>query len=473
MLGLKGTTLLYTVSLFASLGQWLFGYDQGVMAGILVNEDFLVKFDYPSETIQGLIVGVFELGCLVTSLLASWTMDKYGRRPTILLGSMVFIVGGAIQTGSENVATIIAGRIVAGLGVGFLSSCTTLYTAELSRAHNRGRVTVLGMSINMFGYTCSNFIDYGFSYVTNSWSWRGPLFFQCVFGLILALGSLVLPESPRHLVAKGKTEVACKVLADLYGCQDVKDARVQTEYAEIQEAVDYEKTLGEPSWKEMFTGYGKRSLIGIAIMGLNQLSGINIVTYYAPKMYVRVGWIGRQSILFAGFTALVYFFGGLFATLIVDRAGRRPLFMIGTLLMAAWLVLMGVFNKELNTIEPAPILMIVFTMIYVFTSSASLACIAWLYCPEIFPLRVRAKGMSLAVASNWIFNFAVAQFTPPMLVAIGWGTYIFYAVWNIIAFISIYLLFPETKGRTLEEMDEIFGTSNKSTKDINSDKQVV
>lgn len=228
----------------------------------------------------------------------------------------------------------------------------------------------------MFGYCCSEFIDYGFSYVQNEWSFRGPLLLQAIFAAILASGCLFLPESPRFLVAKSRDEQAIKTLALMSG-KSISCPEVLDEYTEISNAVNYERTLGEPTWLEMFTVYRKRSFIGIAVQALGQLAGINIVTYYAPTMYEAVLGKGRDTILFAGFTALVYFGGALIATLLVDRAGRRPLFMTGNFLMVIWLVLMAVFNKVDLGLTSA-ILVIIFTMIYVGTFGITWACVDWL-----------------------------------------------------------------------------------------------
>ncbi|KAF7727264.1 hypothetical protein EC973_007877 [Apophysomyces ossiformis] len=431
------------------------------MSGILVNDYWLSDFKYPNATMKGLVVAIFELGAWVTAYPTSWFMDRYGRRWTILLGSLIFIIGGILQTASYKFVEIMLGRLISGFGIGFLSTVLPVYTAELSRAHNRGTVTVLGMSINMLGYTASEFIDYGFSFVNNDWSYRGPLLLQCVFALILAVGTLALPESPRYLVSKEKDEQALKTLSDMHG-KELSHPDVQREHEEISNAIAYERTLGDATWMEMFTTYRKRSFIAIAVQALGQLSGINIVTYYAPTMYAAVLGPGRQTILFAGFTALAYFGGALIAAVLVDRAGRRPLFMSGSALMIIWLVMMAVFNKVDLGLTSA-ILVIAFTMIYVCTFGITWACVDWLYPAEIFPFRTRAKGMSLAVSSNWLCNFAVGLWTPPLLERIGWGTYVFYAAWNLVALAVVYFTFVETKGKSLEEIDEMFGDVSHAT----------
>lgn len=319
---------------------------------------------------------------------------------------------------------------------------------------------------SMLGYTASCFIDYGSSYILNEWSWRLPLLLQCLFAVILACGTFLLPESPRFLMKVDKANEALKVLSDMYGKSE-EDKDVQEEYHDIHSAVHYERALGTTTWKEMFTVYKKRSIIAILVQALGQFSGINIVTYYAPKMYERVLGPGREPILFSGFTALAYFAGAVVSTLLVDRVGRRPLFMSGSFFMVFWLVIMAVFNK-IDLGLTSAILVIAFTMIYVCTFGISWACVDWLYPAEIFSLRARAKGMSLAVGSNWLCNFCIGLWTPPLLQAIGYGTYIFYACFNVIAFFVVYFLFVETKGKSLEEIDTLFGDVNHATVEDNN-----
>lgn len=185
-----------------------------------------------------------------------------------------------------------------------------------------------------------------------------------------------MPESPRYLVSKDKHDQATRTLAMLHG-KPQDDPAVMQEHQDILDAVTYERTLGQPTWFEMFTTYRRRSFIAIAVQALGQLSGINIVTYYAPKMYEAVLGPGNITILFAGFTALVYFFGAIGATFLVDRAGRRPLFMTGSILLTIWLVIMAIFNKVYLGLTSA-ILVITFTMIYVGTFGATWACVDWL-----------------------------------------------------------------------------------------------
>ncbi|KAI8071548.1 general substrate transporter [Gongronella butleri] len=445
---LRGNLFLYCVACFASIGQFLFGYDQGVLSGILVNENWLELFNHPSEAMQGWVVSIFLLGCFVTAFLASYLMDRWGRRWTIFVGAIVFIVGGVLQTAASQLPVLLVGRLVSGFGIGLLSTVLPVYTSELSRAHNRGTVTVLGMAINMLGYMVSCFIDYGTSYIEGQWSWRLPLLLQIVFAVILAIGTFGLPESPRFLVYHDRDDTAKEILCRMYD-KPVEDESVQREYNEIAEAVHYERTIGLASWKEMFTRYKRRSAIAIAVQALGQLSGVNIVTYYAPKMYETVLGAGRMPLLFSGFTAMVYFVGALLATLLVDRVGRRPLFMSGSFLMVIWLVIIAVFYK-VSFGMTSGILVVAFVMIFMFTFGATWACVDWLYPAEIMTFRCRAKGMSLAVGSNWISNFAVGMWTPPMLQSIGFGTYVFYGCWNVIAFFVVYFFFVETRKVSLE-----------------------
>ncbi|RKP03592.1 hypothetical protein CXG81DRAFT_16964 [Caulochytrium protostelioides] len=465
-MGLRGNRLLYAVAGFASLGQFLFGYDQGVMSGVLVDPRWLQTMHHPSEAMQGQIVGVFLLAAWVTAYVASYAMEAWGRRGTIQLGSLIFAVGGIVQAASQTVAVLAIGRAITGVGIGFLSTALPVYTTELARAANRGRVTIMGMSINMLGYAASVFVDYGCSYGSSDWmTWRLPLLLQSVFAVILFLGSVFLPESPRWLVAHGRADAGARVIARLFDLPP-SEPPVVAEVRHIQADADRMAALATPSWREMLVHYRHRSFIAVAVQTLGQMSGVNCVTYFAPKMYATAGIVGHQALLLSAVTGLVYFAGAVVAIFVVDVLGRRPVFMTGSLLMAVWLTALAIFVK-IGT-PAVSWFVIAFMMLFMFTFGASWACLDWLYPAEIFNLRVRSKGMALAVGANWLSNYAIASITPPMLVHLGWVTYLFYAAWNLVAIGVVFLSFPETRGCSLETIDDLFSDGQRPSRDARS-----
>ena len=195
--GLTGKPLIYFTSIFVSLGVFLFGYDQGVMSGIITGPYFIDYFNQPSRAEVGTMVAILEVGAFISSLMVGRIGDMIGRRKTILYGSMIFFVGGALQTFATSMAMMMLGRIVAGLGVGMLSTIVPVYQSEISPAHNRGRLACIEFSGNIIGYTTSVWVDYFCWYIEGDASWRLPLLMQCVMGALLGLGALIIVESPR------------------------------------------------------------------------------------------------------------------------------------------------------------------------------------------------------------------------------------------------------------------------------------
>jgi len=197
--GLTGKALLYFTTVFVSLGVFLFGYDQGVMSGIIIGDYFMEYFGQPSKAQIGTMVAILEIGAFISSLMVGKVGDIIGRRKTILYGSIIFFVGGALQTLAVNMGMMMLGRIVAGFGVGMLSTIVPVYQSEISPPHNRGKLACIEFSGNIIGYTSSVWVDYFCGFIPSDVSWRFPLMMQCVMGALLGLGSLIIVESPRFV----------------------------------------------------------------------------------------------------------------------------------------------------------------------------------------------------------------------------------------------------------------------------------
>lgn len=197
--GLTGKPLIYFTSIFVSLGVFLFGYDQGVMSGIITGPHFLEYFNYPSKATVGTMVAILEIGAFCSSLVVGRLGDIIGRRKTIFYGSCIFLIGGALQTFAINMVIMMVGRLIAGVGVGMLSTIVPVYQSEISPPHNRGKLACIEFSGNIIGYTSSVWVDYFCRFIENDLSWRTPLLMQCVMGALLGLGSLIIVESPRYV----------------------------------------------------------------------------------------------------------------------------------------------------------------------------------------------------------------------------------------------------------------------------------
>ncbi|KAK0214533.1 general substrate transporter [Armillaria fumosa] len=456
--GLTGMALNAWVNVACITAMTLFGYDQGVYGGIIVTEDFLRTMGYPNSQLQGTIVSLYDIGCFVGAMSSFAFGEKLGRKKMLIIGVVVMSIGAIIQTASFNVTTILVSRIITGLGNGMNTANAPVWQSETTKASLRGTVIILGMIMNIAGYALSNWITFGLSYVQGSISWRLPLALQLVFSIIL-LGTIPwLPESPRWLLAHGHEEQGAEILAALEG-DHVKptDIVIIERKTEILEAVRIEKETS-PSWSDLLrgrtgqSGMVKRMILGIGTQLMQQLSGINVTTYYLPLVLQNsVGLSNSLSRLLAACNAMSYLgfsFTGLY---LIERAGRRKLLIFGAAGQAVCYILISAFlSQNMGAAATA-----FFFLFYVFFGSCWQG-VPWLYPVEINSLSMRTKGAALATGMNWIINYAVVQATPPGIDRLGWKFYLIWMSFNIAIVPIIYLFYPETSNRHLEDIDRLY-----------------
>ncbi|PMB71698.1 High-affinity glucose transporter [Beauveria bassiana] len=404
------------------------------------------------------MVAILEIGAFISSLIVGRLGDVIGRRQTILYGSCIFFVGGALQTLATTMAMMMLGRIIAGFGVGMLSTIVPVYQSEISPPHNRGKLACIEFSGNVIGYTTSVWVDYGCGFIKNNLSWRIPLLMQCVMGALLALGSLIIVESPRWLLDTDQDEEGMVVIANLYGAGDVHNPKARDEYKEIKMSVLLQRQEGERTYADMFRRYRTRVLIAMSAQALAQLNGINVISYYAPYVFESAGWVGHDAILMTGLNGITYFLSTVPPWYLVDRWGRRPILLSGAVMMTISLSLISYFI--FLDVKRTPQMVVLFVMIYNAAFGYSWGPIPWLYPPEILPLSIRSKGASLSTATNWAFNWLVGEMTPILQEWIKWRLYLIHALFCVISFVVVYFTYPETCGVRLEEMDSIFGDAS-------------
>ncbi|CAN8103639.1 unnamed protein product [Discula destructiva] len=453
--GFTGKPLIYFTSIFVSLGVFLFGYDQGVMSGIITGPYFKDYFNQPSRAEIGTMVAILEVGAFISSLSVGKIGDIIGRRRTILYGSIIFFIGGALQTLATGMPIMMLGRVIAGLGVGALSTIVPVYQSEISPPHNRGKLACIEFSGNIIGYTTSVWVDYFCGFIDSDYSWRLPLAMQCVMGGLLGLGSLVIVESPRWLLDNDHDEEGIVVIANLYGGGDIHNSKARDEYREIKMGVLLQRQEGERTYSEMFKRYKTRVFIAMSAQALAQLNGINVISYYAPLVFESAGWHGHDAILMTGINGITYFLSTIPPWYIVDTWGRRIILLSGAVAMCLSLSMISYFI--FLDIKATPTLVVVFVMIYNAAFGYSWGPIPWLYPPEILPLSIRSKGASLSTATNWAFNWLVGELTPVLQELIQWRLYLVHAFFCAASFVIVYFIYPETSGVRLEDMNSIFG----------------
>jgi MFS family permease len=396
------------------------------------------------------MVAILEIGAFISSLVVGRLGDIIGRRKTILYGSMIFFVGGAFQSFAIGMPMMLLGRIIAGVGVGMLSTIVPVYQSEISPAHNRGKLACIEFSGNIIGYTTSVWVDYFCSYIKSDYSWRIPLVMQCVMGSLLGLGSLIIVESPRYvllicsvsflgliwirwLLDNDHNEEGMVVIANLYGGGDIHNSKAREEYREIKLNVLLQRQEGERSYAEMFKKYRTRVFIAMSAQAFAQLNGINVISYYAPLVFESAGWIGRDAILMTGINGITYFLSTIPPWYLVDRMGRRPILLSGAVMMVISLSAMSYFLYL--DIAASKTLVVILVMIYNAAFGYSWGPVPWLYPPEILPLSIRSKGASLSTATNWAFNWLVGELTPILQGWITWRLYLVHAFFCATSFV--------------------------------------
>ena len=409
-------------------------------------------------TLQSFVVAVYELGCLVGALSNLYVGDKLGRRKTIIAGGLIMIVGAALQTGSVSYAMLVVARIITGIGNGLNTSTVPSYHAECSPAESRGAFIMIEGSLISFGIMLSYWIDIAFYWFTNSSaSWRVPICFQILLALIMIFGVLLLPESPRWLVKQGRHAEALAVISALDD-KPIENADVQRTYLGIHEAISVEDKFAKTGMGELLT-HGRsqnfrRATLGIVSQMFQQISGCNLVIYYATLLFERLGLDTVTSRIIAAANGTEFFLASLIAIFIVERVGRRKLMIFGAAGMSGSMILLAI----LGSINNSAAQIVSAVLLFVFNTFFGIGWLgmSWLYSAEIVGLRVRAQANALSTASNWTFNFMVVMITSPAFENIKWGTYIIFAAFNAIIVPTVYFFFPETSGRSLEDMDVVF-----------------
>ncbi|ORY68465.1 general substrate transporter [Pseudomassariella vexata] len=470
-MGLTGRPLSLAVSTVATTGFLLFGYDQGVMSGIISAKGFNDMFTATrnNSTMQGLVTAIYEIGCLFGAVLILGVGDLLGRRKAMILGGIVMILGVIIQVSAvhnnNELAQFIIGRVITGVGNGINTSTIPTYQAECSKTSNRGLLICIEGGVIAFGTLIAYWVDYGASYGSDDLVWRFPIALQCIFGLVVSICMVFLPESPRWLLTHERYEDADKVIAALRGYEPGSEEAV-LEREVIMDSIRASGFSGQKStpMKALFTGgktqHFRRMLLGASSQLMQQVGGCNAVIYYFPILFETSITPGdhHMALLMGGVNMIVY---SIFATtswFIIERVGRRKLFMYGTVGQCLSMVL--TFACLIPGTKAAAKGAAVGLFTYIASFGATWLPLPWLYPAEINPIKTRAKANAASTISNWLFNFLIVMVTPIMVANIGWGTYLFFAVMNATFIPVIYFFYPETANRSLEEIDIIFAAGH-------------
>ncbi|KAB2579450.1 Sugar transporter STL1 [Lasiodiplodia hormozganensis] len=446
-----------SLAVFAATGSFLFGYDSGVMTDVIQSPHFLDFFDTTKTSpIIGAINSTFSGGAVFGSLMGGLTMDRFGRKGTIIIGATIACVGAILQCAAMHLAMMLVGRIMAGWAVGLLSMSVPVYQS-----------LIVGIAQQMIGvgFIVSTWVGYGSHHVpkTSSFSWRFPLAFQALPCVILMAGMPFFPESPRHLLETDRDEEAMRVLRKLH-FNGSNQEWIDREFHEIKTTISAEKAITAPGWRIMFTvkQWRTRLLHATAVQVFTQMTGINVINYYQTIMYEHLGIEGSRNLLVTGIYNCVGPLCNLvFITFCADRFGRKKPLIFGSAAITLALICEAILNaKNPNGArEGLSIGGVFFIFLVTCIFSFSFGPISWTYASEIMPMQIRARGSAFATGiGNWLVSTIWSQVSPIGLGAIGWKYYFVFIAWNICVTLPVIVIFfKETKKLSLEEIDLLFG----------------
>lgn len=405
-------------------------------------------------------MALFTVGGIFGALSCVFFGDRWGRRKVIFISNLITVLGAILMSTSFSLAQFVVGRLILGVGIGGYVATVPVWQSEISPADMRGSNVIIDGVFVGSGVALALWVDLGFFFVKeSSVSWRFPLVFQVLMSGIAIVFITILPESPRWLVKTGQVEEGRRVLAALLDVEEHSDIVNYSVY-EIEESLAH---CGSGSWTDMFTN-GQQRLFHrtyLAATGqmFQQMCGINAITFYATTIFEQyLGMNPVNSRILAAAMPLTQPFGGWLAYYTIDRLGRRPLLIWSAVALAICMAgLAGTTSAGNNT--GALAMAVVFLYCFQFIATIGYAGLTFLYAAEIAPLQIRAAVNAVSTATVWSFNFLLALITPIGFATIGSNYYIIFAIINALMVPSIYFFFPETKDRTLEEIDEIFAQS--------------
>ncbi|PCG94550.1 Major facilitator superfamily domain, general substrate transporter [Penicillium occitanis (nom. inval.)] len=434
---------VYILTAVAYLGSLLFGYDTGVMGSVLALKSFKHDFGLPTDSsgfassrnakVSSNVVSLLTAGCFFGSIFAAFLNERIGRRYGLMVFSSIFMIGAAVQVGAHHhIGQIYGGRVIAGFGIGGMSAITPVLRIPQSTKQ-----------------------------------WRIPVAIQLIPGGLMFIGLFFLKESPRWLMRQGRYEEAHASLA--YIRNEPQDSEeVLKEFSEIRASLEEELAATEGvTWKEAISKSNRyRFFLAFCLMFWQQFSGTNSIGYYAPQIFQTVGVSSTNTSLFATgvYGSVKVVMTLIFLLVGIDFIGRKKALIGGGIWMSTMMIIIGAVlathppNTKSDVVSPASIAMIVLIYLYVIGYSASWGPTPWVYVSEIFPTRLRAYGVGLAAATQWLFNFVITEITPNAVNHIGWRTFLMFGIFCLAMSVFVTFFVKETKGRSLEDMDILFGS---------------
>ncbi|KAL4901427.1 hypothetical protein BDW74DRAFT_170145 [Aspergillus multicolor] len=449
---LSPTARIFLIVAHVSLTGLLHGLDTGSIGVIAQMTQFKDSIEHLSSTQQGIYVTSILLSSSVSSLTSGHVSDRISRKYGILLGGTISLLGTILSAVSP----------ITGIGMGQAISVTTVYVVEIAPVSIRGVAACFLQTYVVIGIMAGYFISFGSSNISgSSYAWRVPFIIQAVVAALLCLGMVLVPFSPRWLAQVGRGDEAKDVLCKLRSV-----SKVEEEFDEIRRSLDPQQQQQTASIREIFNKqYRNRTALGTFLMSFQQLTGIDVVLYYAPILFQQAGFTSqRASFLSSGVTGIVMLVCTIPAQIWVDRWGRRKPLIYGGAAMALCFIVIGSLYARFGRIQENEVTLgsdaaqwVVIVLIYIFVAnfSWSWAVVGKIYATEIIPTRLRAKVCAVELVANWVVNFLVTFTAPLFLRASPSGPYFLYGFSTVLA-VVVCVLMPETKGHSLEHIERLF-----------------
>lgn len=438
-----GSKFVYIAALFAALGGLLFGYDTGVISGaiLFVKDQYSLSAGREEEVVSAVL-----WGAVAGALIGGWLADRFGRRLVIIGAGITFVLGAIGTAVTPTVPLLIAGRVVVGVAIGIASLIAPMYIAEIAPPAVRGTLVSINQLALVSGILVAYLVDYALS-GASAWRWMFGL--AAIPAAILVVGMFMLPESPRWLIAHDQDELGRRVLSRI---------RAGNAQGVEREIGDIRAGLAQQSrgWAELsHPGVRPALIVGVLLALFQQLTGINTVIYYAPTIFQYAGLTSSSSAILATVVVGVINVAiTVVAVWLIDRVGRRPLLLVSIVGMTLSLLSLGLAFRAPSMSGAAGWFAAISLGVYIASFAVGLGPVFWLLISEIYPLNIRGLGMGVATVVNWVTNLVVALTFLTLIDRLGKpGTFWLYAAVSILALIFTAMFVPETKGRSLEEIE--------------------